>query len=82
MTIRRLINKSMEINERFQLGIDVDFILIYLECLVNCCSFLQRGIPKLPWVSILKWYNDLDDLEYHHFRKSPFIVDFMEYNGV
>ena len=49
---------------------------------MNCCSFLQRGIPKLPWVSILKWYNDLDDLEYHHFRKSPFIVDFMEYNGV
>jgi len=32
---------------------------------------LDWRYPKSPWVLILKWSNDLDDLGYH-FRKAPY----------
>ena len=32
-------------------------------------GFLKWGYPKSPWLSILKWSSNLDDLGYPEFRK-------------
>ena len=37
-------------------------------------GFLIWGIPKSPWVSVLTWSNDLDDLRYPHLGNLLFMI--------
>ena len=43
---------------------------------------VPKGIPKSPWVSLLKLLNDLDDLGYHGLGFPPYDLDFLDHTGV
>jgi hypothetical protein len=44
-------------------GYQLSFVaFVATVALIRFMGFLKWGIPKAPWVSTVKWSNDLDDL--------------------